>query len=148
MVFCLNATTPQLHFVQQLPLHRGALDGANPLYNMKKEKIMILEMINLYGMEVLGALLLCLFGFFGMIAKRILDTPLKVQLAKIAVQFAEQTCKTLCGEEKLNAAIARLPMQRLGDPDEIATVAAFLCTDDSSWVTGQTIMVSGGAACT
>ncbi|MBR4863442.1 MAG: 3-oxoacyl-ACP reductase FabG [Oscillospiraceae bacterium] len=52
------------------------------------------------------------------------------------------------GEEKLNAAIARLPMQRLGDPDEIATVAAFLCTDDSSWVTGQTIMVSGGASCT
>ena len=52
------------------------------------------------------------------------------------------------GEEKLNAAIARLPMQRLGDPDEIATVAAFLCTDASSWVTGQTIMVRGGAACT
>ena len=48
------------------------------------------------------------------------------------------------GEEKLNAAVARLPMQRLGDPDEIATVATFLCTDDSSWVTGQTIMVSGG----
>ena len=52
------------------------------------------------------------------------------------------------GEEKLNAAIARLPMQRLGDPDEIATVAAFLCTDDASWVTGQTIMVSGGGSCT
>ena len=52
------------------------------------------------------------------------------------------------GEEKLNAAVARLPMQRLGDPDEIATVATFLCTDDSSWVTGQTIMVSGGASCT
>ena len=69
---------------------------------------MILEMINLYGMEVLGALLICLFGFFGMIAKRILDTPLKVQLAKIAVQFAEQTCKTLCGEDKMNAALCAL----------------------------------------
>ena len=69
---------------------------------------MILEMINLYGMEVLGALLLCLFGFFGMIAKRILDTPLKVQLAKIAVQFVEQTCKTLHGKEKLNAALTTL----------------------------------------
>ena len=69
---------------------------------------MILEMINLYGMEVLGALLLGLFGFFGMIAKRILDTPLKVQLAKIAVQFVEQTCKTLHGKEKLNAALTTL----------------------------------------
>ena len=52
------------------------------------------------------------------------------------------------GEEKLNAATARPTMPRLGAPDEIATVAAFLCTDDASWVTGQTIMVSGGASCT
>jgi len=48
------------------------------------------------------------------------------------------------GEEKLEAAKARLPMQRLGQPEEIASVVAFLCTEDSSWVTGQTIFVSGG----
>ena len=69
---------------------------------------MLTEIVNLYGTQIFGTLLLCLFGFFGMIAKRILDTPLKVQLAKIAVQFAEQTCKTLCGEEKLNAALCAL----------------------------------------
>ena len=69
---------------------------------------MLTEIINLYGSQILGTLLICLFGFFGMIAKRILDTPLKVQLAKIAVQFAEQTCKALGGEEKLNAALAAL----------------------------------------
>ena len=69
---------------------------------------MILEMINLYGTQILGALLLCLFGSFGILAKRILDTPLKVQLAKIAVQFAEQTCKALCGEQKLSAALSAL----------------------------------------
>jgi NAD(P)-dependent dehydrogenase (short-subunit alcohol dehydrogenase family) len=51
------------------------------------------------------------------------------------------------GEEKFNAAIARHPMNRMADPDEIATVTAFLCTDDASWVTGQTLMVSGGAIC-
>lgn len=51
------------------------------------------------------------------------------------------------GEEKYNAFVASHPMQRMADPDEIASVAAFLCTEDSSWVTGQTIFVSGGAVC-
>ena len=69
---------------------------------------MILEIINMYGTGIIGGLLVVLFGFFGMIAKRILDTPLKVQLAKIAVQFVEQTCKHLHGAEKLNAALETL----------------------------------------
>ncbi len=38
-------------------------------------------------------------------------------------------------------------MKRMADPDEIATIAASLCTDDSNWVTGQTIFASGGAVC-
>ena len=41
----------------------------------------------------------------------------------------------------------RNPMQRLADPSEIASVVAFLCTEDASWVTGQTIYASGGVTC-
>jgi len=49
------------------------------------------------------------------------------------------------GEEKLQDAINnRIPMRRLGEPEEIASVAAFLAGEDASWVTGQTLMVSGG----
>ena len=51
------------------------------------------------------------------------------------------------GEERLNAMIRGIPAQRLGDPEEIASVAAFLCTEDASWVSGQNIFVSGGAIC-
>jgi len=51
------------------------------------------------------------------------------------------------GEEKLQAAVARLPMQRLGTTDELAAVVAFLCTDDASWVSGQTIVASGAGLC-
>lgn len=73
---------------------------------------MILEIINLYGVEIIGTLLVALAGVFGMIMKRIaekvLDTPVKMQLAKIAVQFVEQTYKHLHGEDKLSAAIIAL----------------------------------------
>lgn len=37
------------------------------------------------------------------------------------------------------------PLGRIGQPGDIATIAAFLASDDSYWVTGQTIKASGGA---
>jgi 3-oxoacyl-[acyl-carrier protein] reductase len=40
---------------------------------------------------------------------------------------------------------AETPLGRIGQPDDIATVAAFLASDDSAWLTGQTIQASGGA---
>ena len=73
---------------------------------------MVLEIINLYGAEIIGTLLVAMAGIFGMIMKRIaeraLDTPVKQQLAKIAVQFVEQTYRELHGEAKLNAALMAL----------------------------------------
>jgi NAD(P)-dependent dehydrogenase (short-subunit alcohol dehydrogenase family) len=43
-------------------------------------------------------------------------------------------------------ALSGVPMGRIGDPDEIAKVASFLASDDSSYVTGIELFVDGGAA--
>ena len=40
--------------------------------------------------------------------------------------------------------LSRTPMGRLGDPSEIASVAAFLASDEASYITGQTIYADGG----
>lgn len=40
--------------------------------------------------------------------------------------------------------LSRTPMGRLGDPSEIASVAVFLASDESSYVTGETVYVDGG----
>jgi 3-oxoacyl-[acyl-carrier protein] reductase len=40
--------------------------------------------------------------------------------------------------------LARVVMKRLGKPEEVARVAAFLCSDDASYVTGQIWNVDGG----
>ena len=40
--------------------------------------------------------------------------------------------------------LAGIPHGRLGKPEEIGNVAAFLASDLASWVTGQTIVVDGG----
>ncbi|MFI6426387.1 SDR family oxidoreductase [Promicromonospora sp. NPDC050880] len=38
------------------------------------------------------------------------------------------------------------PLGRLGEPDDVAGPAAFLLSDDAAWITGQTLLVDGGAS--
>jgi NAD(P)-dependent dehydrogenase (short-subunit alcohol dehydrogenase family) len=40
--------------------------------------------------------------------------------------------------------LSRTPLGRIGEPDEIAAIAAFLASDDASYVTGQTLYADGG----
>ena len=44
----------------------------------------------------------------------------------------------------MNKILSRTPMGRVGEPDEVASVAVFLASDDSSYITGQTIYPDGG----
>ncbi len=39
----------------------------------------------------------------------------------------------------------RLPLRRLGEPDDVATAVLFLASDAASWITGETLVVDGGA---
>ena len=48
------------------------------------------------------------------------------------------------GEESI---ARRLPLGRLGEPADIASAALFLCSDASSWITGHTLVIDGGALC-
>ena len=69
---------------------------------------MILEIINTYGAEIIGTLLVTIFGIVGMAAKRFLDTPVKQMFARIVVEFVEQVYSELHGEDKLNEALKHL----------------------------------------
>jgi 3-oxoacyl-[acyl-carrier protein] reductase len=48
--------------------------------------------------------------------------------------------------EEWKSSIARdIPLGRIGQPDDVAAVASFLCSEDAGYVSGQVIYVSGGA---
>ncbi len=50
----------------------------------------------------------------------------------------------LASKQALEDQLARIPMGRLGQPEDIAEVAAFLASDDAAYVTGATLIVDGG----
>jgi NAD(P)-dependent dehydrogenase (short-subunit alcohol dehydrogenase family) len=47
-----------------------------------------------------------------------------------------------------DAVARRLPTKRLGEPEDIANAALFLCSDAASWITGHVLVIDGGAMVT
>jgi 3-oxoacyl-[acyl-carrier protein] reductase len=50
----------------------------------------------------------------------------------------------IVGSDFEREAVAQTPLGRIGQPNDIATIAAFLASDDAAWVNGQTIHAAGG----
>ncbi len=55
-----------------------------------------------------------------------------------------RTSTALADADYLDEVIARTPMGRVGEPEEVAAAVAFLCLPASSYVTGECIAVDGG----
>jgi NAD(P)-dependent dehydrogenase (short-subunit alcohol dehydrogenase family) len=45
-----------------------------------------------------------------------------------------------------DAAARAHPLQRLGEPEDVARAVTFLCSDAASWITGVVLQVDGGVA--
>jgi len=64
----------------------------------------------------------------------------------VAPGFISSNMTDNLNENQKNAILDRIPMKRLGVPGDIAKAVGFLCSDNASYITGQTIHVNGGLA--
>ncbi|MBK9257084.1 MAG: SDR family oxidoreductase [Saprospiraceae bacterium] len=52
--------------------------------------------------------------------------------------------RLLSTPERVDAASSRHPLKRVGQPEDIASMAVFLLSDESTWISGQILAVDGG----
>ena len=72
--------------------------------------------------------------------------PLGMTINSIAPGAIETPINTslLHDPAKLKALLENIPLKRLGEPSDVASVALFLASDESSYITGTTVFVDGG----
>jgi len=67
-----------------------------------------------------------------------------VNVNAIAPGFIETDMTAKLNDQQKEALLTNVPLKRMGKPEDIAKVVAFLCSSDADYMTGQVIAVDGG----
>lgn len=67
-----------------------------------------------------------------------------ISLSTLEPNLPEPERSIFMESEQAKAHVARYIIRRFGKPDDVASMALFLCSDAASWITGQTYPVNGG----
>ena len=84
-------------------------------------------------------------GLFGLTMSLAQETARKgITVNSVAPGYISTEMVQALPEEALAKVVAKIPVGRLGDPDEVARVVEFLADPDSAFITGQIYSVNGG----
>ncbi len=86
-------------------------------------------------------------GFMRSIAKeggRHGITANSIALSSLEFQMSEEDKEKFYQLDQIKAQLSRYVIRRYGQPDEVAALALFLCSDVAGWITGQTYPLNGG----
>ncbi|MGI6141316.1 MAG: 3-oxoacyl-[acyl-carrier-protein] reductase [Caldicoprobacterales bacterium] len=83
-----------------------------------------------------------IIGFSKSVAKELAQRNVLVNV--IAPGFIETDMTDVLNEQQRDAILSAIPLRRYGKPMDVAKAAAFLASDESSYLTGQVIYVDGG----
>ena len=83
-----------------------------------------------------------LLGFTKSLARELSSRNINVN--SISPGFINTDMTKALSEDQIDALSKNIPLNRIAEPSEIASVASFLLSDDSSYITGENINVNGG----
>ncbi len=83
-----------------------------------------------------------IMGFSKSLAREV--GPRGITVNVVAPGFIDTDMTRALPEAQRDALTSQIPLQRLGEPEDIAKAVAFLASDDAGYITGQTLSVNGG----
>ena len=83
-----------------------------------------------------------LMGFSKSLAREVGSRGITVNV--VAPGFIDTDMTRALPDAQREALLGQIPLNRLGDPKEIASAVAFLASPDASYITGETLHVNGG----
>ncbi len=86
------------------------------------------------------------WGLIGFTKAAALDlAPFNVQVNAVSPGFVDtDLTRRILGPENMKQLVETIPQGRLAQPEEIAKVVLFLCSEQNTYITGQNIVVDGG----
>jgi 3-oxoacyl-[acyl-carrier protein] reductase len=96
------------------------------------------------GRSLYGATKAAVDAFTRNWALELADRKILVNAVAPGYVTTDMTAEHFSNPEVKRRAIERSPLGRLGSPEEVADVVAFLCSHEARWITGQLLNVSGG----
>ncbi|QQC64633.1 glucose 1-dehydrogenase [Paraburkholderia ginsengisoli] len=85
-------------------------------------------------------------GITGVLAKELGPRKIRVNSVNPGMVATEGTHSAgIIGSDFETWAVSTTPLGRVGQPDDIADVVVFLASDDSRWMTGESLIASGGS---
>ena len=83
-------------------------------------------------------------GLMGLTKSLALELAPEITVNAISPGYTETEMNRNALQEKGEQIRSKIPLQRAAQPEEIASVIAFLCSGEASYITGETINVNGG----
>lgn len=96
------------------------------------------------GQTNYGASKAALIGFTKSLAREVASRGITVNA--VAPGFIQSDMTDALSAEQKERLAEKIPMGRIGRPEEVASCVAFLASDDAAYITGHTLVVDGGLA--
>lgn len=102
--------------------------------------------MGLMGQTAYSASKSALIGFTRSLAAE--ASKFKIRVNSVSPGYVNTDMLSSVDENVLNSYKEKIPFNRFAEPDEIAKVIGFLCSDSCSYITGQNIIIDGGLSIT
>lgn len=140
---CLQGSLSSAYFGTRAVLPQMKKQGGGAIVNISS----VCGLLASPGMAAYGAAKAGMISFSQVAAIEGAADNIRVNVVVPGVVMTPPTLAVMADEKSLQTSASAVPLQRIGEPEELAAAILFLASADASYITGTTLVVDGGKSC-